>query len=69
MVAAKISKNKKFDVDNANVEIKILNKLQSYTSNIDNEGFDCLVQMIDSFRFRQHVLIIFECLSLNLYNF
>lgn len=28
IVAAKISKNKKFDVDNANVEIKIVKKLQ-----------------------------------------
>ena len=27
IVAAKISKNKKFDVDNANVEIKLLNKM------------------------------------------
>lgn len=28
MVAAKLGKNKKFDVDNANVEIKILRSLQ-----------------------------------------
>lgn len=27
IIAAKISKNKKFDVDNANVEIKLLQKL------------------------------------------
>ena len=30
MIAAKISKNKKFDVDNANVEIRILKKLGSH---------------------------------------
>lgn len=37
VVAAKLSKNKKFDVDNANVEIKILDKLALGNSN-DNEG-------------------------------
>ena len=37
MIAAKISKNKKFDVDNANVEIKILKKLGSHLEE-DDEG-------------------------------
>jgi hypothetical protein len=37
MVAAKISKNKKIDVDNANVEIRILDKLGIGNSE-DNEG-------------------------------
>ena len=37
-----ISKNKKFDVDNANVEIKILKKLGSHLEE-DDEGHDCLV--------------------------
>jgi|TARA_B110000305_G_C19157249_1_gene500879 hypothetical protein len=37
VVAAKISKNKKFDVDNANVEIKIVKKLQQ-GNRFDNEG-------------------------------
>lgn len=36
-VAVKISKNKKFDVDNANVEIRIIRKLQK-GNDIDNEG-------------------------------
>jgi len=36
-VALKISKNKKFDVDNAYVEIKILKKL-SAGNPTDNEG-------------------------------
>lgn len=68
MVAVKISKNKKFDVDNANVEIRILEKLGMGNS-LDNEGKDCLVEYIDSFKFRQHVIIIFECLSHNLYKY
>ena len=42
MIAAKISKNKKFDVDNANVEIRILKKLSSHLEE-DDEGHDCLV--------------------------
>lgn len=68
VVAAKISKNKKFDVDNANVEIKIVKKLQQ-GNRFDNEGKDQLVEFIDSFKFRQHVIMIFECLSLNLYKY
>lgn len=68
VVAAKISKNKKFDVDNANVEIKIVKKLQQ-GNRFDNEGKDCLVEFIDSFKFRQHVIMIFECLSYNLYKY
>ena len=62
------SKNKKFDVDNANVEIKILDKLAK-GNETDNEGQDCLVEYVDSFKFRQHVVIIFECLSYNLYKY
>lgn len=42
MIAAKISKNKKFDVDNANVEIRILKKLGGHLEE-DDEGHDCLV--------------------------
>lgn len=68
MIAAKISKNKKFDIDNAQVEIKILKKLNSHLES-DDEGHDCLVQMLDSFKFRQHVVIIFDCLSFNLYKY
>jgi hypothetical protein len=48
MIAVKISKNKKFDVDNANVEIRILDKLGMGNA-ADNEGKDCLVEYIDSF--------------------
>ena len=51
MVAAKISKNKKFDVDNANVEIRILDKL-GLGNCLDNEGKDCLGEHVDSLKFR-----------------
>lgn len=68
LVAAKISKSKKFDVDNANVEIKILKKLQKGNFG-DNEGKEVLVQMLDHFLFRRHVVIIFELLHFNLYKF
>ena len=68
IVAAKISKNKKFDVENAMVEINIVNKLQQ-GNDFDNEGKDCIVEFIDSFKFRQHVVMVFECLSLNLYEY
>ena len=67
-VAIKISKNKKFDVDNALVEIKILKKLGAEGQD-DDEGRQQIVEMLDSFRFRQHVVIIFECLGHNLYKF
>ena len=69
IVAAKLGKNKKFDVDNANVEIKILRSLQDELPNSDNEGRENIVEYIDSFKFRQHVIIIFEFLHYNLYKF
>jgi len=50
-VAAKISKNKKFDVDNACVEIRLLNKIFK-GNDFDNEGKDCLVEFYNSFKFR-----------------
>ena len=38
-------------------------------NDFDNEGKDCIVEFIDSFKFRQHVVMVFECLSLNLYEY
>jgi len=68
IVAVKISKNKKFDVDNANIEIKIIKKL--YKGNdFDSEGREEIVEMIDSFKFRQHVVIVFEFLRCNLFKY
>ena len=68
-VAAKISKNKKFDVDNAHVECKLLNKLMQANTLEDREGFDRIVKIHENFRFRQHIIIIFEHLNMNLYKF
>ena len=69
LVALKISKNKKFDVDNASIEIKLLNKLITHDSNQDYEGSNRVVAMIDSFKFRQHTIIVFEHLYMNLYKY
>lgn len=72
IVAAKIGKNKKFDIDNAQVEIKFLQKLKAgfkESHNCDCEGKDRIVEYLDSFKFRQHVVIIFEMLHFNLYKF
>lgn len=70
-VAAKIGKNKKLEVDNAHVEIKLLKKLRDGHKNAgsDPEGRDCIVEYLDSFKFRSHVIIVFEMLHFNLYKF
>jgi len=54
VVAAKIGKNKKFDVDNANYEIKILKQLNEDISDDcdDKEGQNRIVKFLDSFSFR-----------------
>lgn len=54
IVAAKIGKNKKFDVDNANIEIKFLSQLNEVDKNecADNEGYERIVKFKDSFNFR-----------------
>ena len=48
--------------------VRLLEKLMSPNED-DNEGYDCLVHMVDHFRFRQHVIIVFDCLSFNLYKY
>jgi dual specificity tyrosine-phosphorylation-regulated kinase 2/3/4 len=64
-VALKISRNKKFDVENAEVEYKILRTLK------DNDPTDRhgVVRILDFFHFRKHVILVFELLSLNLYKY
>lgn len=54
IVAAKIGKNKKFDVDNANIEIKFLSQLNDVDKDecADTEGHDRIVKFKDSFNFR-----------------
>ena len=62
-VALKISRNKKFDVDNAHVEFRILQTLKQHDP-ADSHG---VVRVIDSFPFRKHVVLVFELLGTNLY--
>ena len=71
IVAAKIGKNKKFDIDNANVEVTLLKKLRDSEKKdcTDFEGKDRIVTYLESFKFRQHVVIIFEFLNFNLYKY
>lgn len=62
-VALKISRNKKFDVENAEVEYKILKQLKDKDPT-DRHG---VVRVLDCFHFRKHVVLVFEMLGLNLY--
>ena len=64
-VAIKISRNKKFDVDNAQVEVKILEQLKAKDPT-DKYG---VVRIIDSFQFRKHMVLVFELLDMNLYRY
>ena len=58
-VALKISRNKKFDYDNAQVEIKILNTLNKEDPS-DQLG---IVRLRESFPFRKHMVLVFELLG------
>jgi serine/threonine protein kinase len=62
-VALKISRNKKFDTDNANVEFKLLQTLKDKDPQ-DSKG---VVRVLDCFSFRKHVVLSFELLGVNLY--
>ncbi len=53
-VALKISRNKKFDVDNAQVEYKILQNLKQKDPT-DKYG---VVRILDKFPFRKHVILV-----------
>lgn len=64
-VAIKIIRNKKRFHAQAVTEISILKKLKEW----DPEDQHCTIQMTDSFSFRNHLCIAFECLSMNLYEF
>lgn len=64
-VAVKISRNKKFDFDNASVEIKILQTLKAKDS-FDRQGN---VRILDHFPFRKHMVLVFELLGPNLYRY
>ena len=62
-VAIKISRNKKFDYDNAQVEYKILNHIKE----VDPTDSSGIVRVEDSFPFRNHIVLVFEFLGVNLY--
>lgn len=64
-VAVKVSRNKKFDVDNAQVEVKILEQLKSKDPT-DKYG---VVRIMDKFFFRKHMVLVFELLDINLYRY
>ena len=72
-VAIKIGKNKKFDVDNAQVEIRLLKLLMKPEEDEEDlhnaQGRDRISEYYDSFNFRQHVLIVLEYLHFNLYRY
>ncbi|CEG68785.1 hypothetical protein RMATCC62417_04977 [Rhizopus microsporus] len=63
IVAVKIIRNKKRFHAQALTEIKILEKLMQ----LDPHNKYFIVRMLDNFYFRDHLCIVFECLSLNLY--
>lgn len=64
-IALKISRNKKFDYENAQVEYKILQKLKN-NDPTDKYG---VVRVLDSFPFRKHFVLVFELLGTNLYKY
>lgn len=64
-VAVKIIRNKKRFHAQALVEVKILKDLIKW----DPEDKHNTVRMLSHFTFRDHLCIVFECLSMNLYQF
>jgi dual specificity tyrosine-phosphorylation-regulated kinase 2/3/4 len=64
-VALKMIRNKKRFHQQALVEVKILEKIRIE----DADDSANIVKMIDSFYFRGHLCIVFEMLSMNLYEF
>ena len=65
MIALKIIKNsKKFEYQ-AQVEVKILAHLRDH----DPEDKNNIIRMKDVYKFRNHLCVTFELLSLNLYDF
>ena len=61
--ALKILRNKKKFHTQGQIEIQILNMLNS-SSYLEKEG---IVQLIDSFMFRNHIIMVFEMLSIDLF--
>lgn len=65
-VAVKIIRNKKRFTMQGEVEVKILKNVKDSWDPHDTAN---IVHMIDHFKFRQHLCIAFELLSINLYEF
>ncbi|KAI8869155.1 kinase-like protein [Ramicandelaber brevisporus] len=64
-VAIKVIKNRTRFHEQALVEVKLLECVTRW----DRDGSHSLVQMYDHFYFRRHLCIVFELLSLNLYEY
>ncbi|ORZ32853.1 kinase-like domain-containing protein [Catenaria anguillulae PL171] len=64
-VALKIIRNKKRFTTQGEIEIRILEELKSWDP---DDSANC-VRMLDTFKFRGHLCIVFELLSINLYEF
>ncbi|KAI9189387.1 serine/threonine protein kinase, CMGC, dual-specificity [Blastocladiella emersonii ATCC 22665] len=64
-VALKIIRNKKRFTTQGEIEIRILEDLKRW----DPDDTSNCVQMTETFRFRNHLCIVFELLSINLYEF
>jgi len=62
-VALKIIRNEKRFHRQANEEIRILDQLRKQDANNRHN----IVHMLDTFTFRNHICIVFEVLSMNLY--
>jgi len=62
-VALKIIKNSSAFTKQAQIEIKILNKLNRF----DSSGIFKTVKLLDTFVFKNHVCLVFEYLSISLY--
>ena len=65
MVAIKVIRNKKRFQHQAGVELKLLKYLKNKDKNDENN----IVRIYDYDIFRKHLLISFELLSMNLYEF
>lgn len=63
-VAVKIIRNQKRFHRQAKVEVKVLQELKSADNGLESHS----VQMLDYFIFRKHICIVFELLSINLYD-
>lgn len=66
--AAKISRKKQFDIDNAKIEAKYMEKLGEPLA-FDNEGYENIMDLVDYFLYEERAVIVTELLSLNLHTY